>query len=132
MTSRVCGFIKPAIFLLILCILAAGCTSGKDVQPAPATPTTSAPIKYVAKVLTPVPTPQVTVLDDGSKTCSQLKGIIAIPGQVCPGTWLTASDSFSCCSKNPVAGKTTNPRLTVEPLDLRITYNDTFVDIGTG
>ena len=132
MTSRAYCFIKPAIFLLTLCILAAGCTSGKDVQPAPATPATPAPIKYVVKVSTPVPTPQVTVLDDGSKTCSQLKGTIAIPGQVCPGTWLTVSDSFSCCSKNPVAGKTTNPHLTVEPLDLRITYNDAFVDIGTG
>ena len=56
----------------------------------------------------------------------------SLPGQVCPGTWLNASDSFSCCSNLPVAGKTTNPRLVVAPLDLRITSNDTFVAIGTG
>jgi len=129
MTSRACRFIKPAIFLLILCLLSAGCTSGKDAKTPPATPV---PTNYVGKGLTPFSTPQVTVLDDGSKTCSQLQGTVTIPGQVCPGRWLTASDSFSCCSKTPVAGKTIKPRLTVEPLDLRITHNDTFVDIGTG
>lgn len=130
MTFSVRQLIKTAIFLLILCILTAGCTSKTDAPPSPVTPV---PTKYVVKGFTPFPTPsQVIVTDDGTKTCSQLKGIVAIPGQVCPGTYLTASDSFSCCSKNPVAGKTTNPRLTVEPLDLRNTYNDAFVEIGSG
>jgi hypothetical protein len=131
MTTRVCGFIKPAIFILILCIFAAGCTSTPEVKPVPATPI---PIEYLTKVPIPVTTPQVTATlsDDGSKTCSQLQGTVAIPGQVCPGTWLTASDSFSCCSKTPVAGKTTKTRLAADPLDLRILNNDTFVVIGTG
>ena len=129
MTSCTCRFIKPAICLIVICLLTAGCTSRTDVQPAPATPASP---KYVAKGISPAPTPQVTVVDDGTKTCSQLKGTFAIPGQECPGTWLTASDSFSCCSKTPVAGKTKKPRLVVAPLDLRITHNDTFVDIGTG
>lgn len=130
MTSCTRRFIRPVIFLLILCILAAGCTSKTSVQPAPAT---TVPATHpVTKVLTPVPTPQVTVPDDGTKTCSQLKGIIAVPGQVCPGTWLNVSDSFSCCTKPPVAGKTTNLLLVVAPLDLRIISNDTFVAIGTG
>jgi hypothetical protein len=129
MTSCTSRFIKFVIFLVILCILAAGCMSKTDTKPAPASPV---PTPSVTKVFTPVPTPQVTVPDDGSKTCIQLKGTVTIPGQVCPGTWLIASDSFSCCSKTPVAGKITKPRLVVEPLDLRILSNDTFVDIGTG
>ncbi|MFA4824854.1 MAG: hypothetical protein WC593_06805 [Methanoregula sp.] len=135
MTSQAFRFIKVAVVLVILCLLSAGCISGKDTTSAAATPATAtpAPTKNPAKLSTPLPTSsQVIVLDDGTKTCSQLKGTIAIPGQVCPGRWLTASDSFSCCSKNPVAGTTANPRLTVAPLDLRITHNDTFVDIGTG
>ncbi|MHB8164429.1 MAG: hypothetical protein ACYDDV_08770 [Methanoregula sp.] len=83
--------------------------------------------------MTPVPTPSPTPQpEDGSKTCSQLQGTIAVPGQVCPGTWLTASDSFSCCSKTPVAGSTSNPLVMVEPLALRIIHNDMFIDIGTG
>ncbi len=130
MTSCTRRFIRPVIFLLILCILAAGCTSKTTVQPIPVT---TVPATHpVTKVLTPVPTTQVTVTDDGSKTCSQLKGTIAIPGQVCPAIWLNASDSFSCCSKLPVSAKTTKPGLVVAPLDLRITSNDTFVVIGTG
>jgi len=135
MTSSMCRFLKPAVFLIILCILSAGCISGNTAQPAPTTPSptvTSVSSKYVTKVTTPVPTPSPTPLpEDGSKTCSQLQGTIAVPGQVCPGTWLAASDSFSCCSMLPVAGTTTKPLVTVEPLDLRITHNDMFVDIGT-
>ncbi|PKL67710.1 MAG: hypothetical protein CVV30_12520 [Methanomicrobiales archaeon HGW-Methanomicrobiales-1] len=135
MTSSACRFIKSAVFLIILCILSAGCTSGDTTQPASTTPSptvTSVSSKYATKVATPVPTPSPTSLpDDGSKTCSQLQGTVAVPGQVCPGTWLTVSDSFSCCSKLPVAGTTTKPLVTVDPLDLRITHNDMFVDIGT-
>ncbi|MFA6225623.1 MAG: hypothetical protein WC620_05445 [Methanoregula sp.] len=129
MTSCTSRFIKPVIFLVILCILAAGCTSKTDATSVPATPV---PTPYFTKALTPGPTPQVTVSGDGSKTCIQLKGTVTIPGQICPGIWLIASDSFSCCSKNPVVGKITKPLLVVEPLDLRILHNDTFVDIGTG
>ncbi len=135
MTSSAYRFIKPAVFLIILCILSAGCTSGDTTQPAPVTPAppvTSVSSKYITKAITPVPTPSPTPLqEDGSKTCSELQGTIAVPGQVCPGIWLTASDSFSCCSKIPVAGTTTKPLVTVEPLDLRITNNDLFVEIGT-
>jgi len=86
----------------------------------------------MTKMPTPVPTPQITLSDDGSKTCSQLQGTVAVPGQVCPGTWLTASDSFSCCSKKPVTGKIPKTSVAVDPLDLRISHNDIFVDIGTG
>lgn len=127
MTVPTRRFIEPVIFLLILCILAAGCTSKTEIKPAPAT---TVPITTASKVLTPVPTPHVTVSDNGSKTCIQLKGTIVIPAQVCTGIWLMASDSFSCCSKILVAGKITKPRLVVDPLALRITYNDTFVALG--
>jgi hypothetical protein len=130
MSLRTSRFLFPAVILVILCVIFAGCTSEKaDAQPTPAT---TVPTKSVAKGLTPFPTPtEVIVQDDGSKTCSQLQGTVAIPGQACPGTWLTVSDSFSCCSKTPVAGTITNPRLAVEPLDLRIIHNDTFVALGT-
>jgi len=129
MTSRACSFIKPAILVIILCLLSAGCISGKDAKTPPAPPV---PASYGGKGLTPSSTPQVTVVDDGSKTCSQLQGTVAIPGQVCGGRWLTVSDSFSCCSTTPLAGMTTKPRLVVEPLDLRLPHNDPFVAIGTG
>jgi hypothetical protein len=132
MTYPLCRFIKPASFLIILCILAAGCASKTDVQPPAATPV---PPKYLTKEptrLTPFPTTQATVLGDGSKTCSQLQGSIATPGQECPGTWLKVSDGFSCCSNTPVVSKTIQQGLVVEPLDLRILHNATFVGIGTG
>ena len=132
MTYPLCLFIKPASFLIILCILAAGCTTKTDIQPTPATPV---PHTYITKEpprLTPFPTMQTAVLGDGSKTCSQLQGSGASPGQECPGTWLKVSDSFSCCSITPVVSKTIQQGLAVEPLDLRILHNATFVDIGTG
>jgi hypothetical protein len=135
MTSSTGRFIKPAIIILILCLLFTGCISRTEVQPAPATPVPTAFVPKGTAPSLPAPSPvtvTVTVLDDGSKNCSQLQGTVAIPGQVCPGTWLTATDSFSCCSKTPVAGKTAKPRLTIVPLDLRIAHNDTFVEIGTG
>lgn len=131
MASSAYRFIKPVVFLLILCLLFAGCTSKTDIQPAPATPV-PVPTKFVQKVINPSPATQTPVPDDGSKTCSQLQGTVALPGQVCPGIWLTATDSFSCCSKPPVAGKITTARLVVEPLDLRITHNDSFIPVGTG
>ncbi len=128
MTPRAYCFMKPAIIILVLCILAAGCTSAPVAKPVP----TSQPTPYMTKAVTPVPVPQVTVSDDGSKTCTELKGTPVVPGQVCPGSWLNASDSFSCCSKTPVAGKSTKTPIVVAPLDLRLSHNDTFVSIGTG
>jgi hypothetical protein len=126
------NFGKSAILLLIVCLLVTGCTSRTDVQPVSATPL---PTTYAVKGFTPAPTPQVLVPDggsevgDGTKACSQLNGTIAVPGQVCPGTWLTVSDSFSCCSKIPVIEKTAKPQLTVAPLNLQITHDDAFVEI---
>ena len=132
--SRTSWLTTSAIVLMVICIISAGCTSGKAEQPPPATTVpTPFPTKPQTTSQTPAPVPVATTGSDlAVQTCSQLKGITVVPGQECPGRWLTAYDSFSCCSQKPVTGKTAKPRMTAEPLDLRITHNDMFVDIGSG
>jgi predicted small secreted protein len=52
-----------------------------------------------------------------AKTCAAQSGTICGAGQTCTGTWIAASDSFSCCS-GKVADAGSGPVLTVEPIGM--------------
>jgi hypothetical protein len=135
--------------LFILLVISSGCTSIPGPAPraapaAPATPTPEqvAPLKTlrvstpsVTATLPPVTTgtvsPRVTTVPVTPpqgifelRTCSQQGGGIAVPGQVCPGTWLIAADTFSCCPVPPVRPGIRNASVTVEPFVVLIQMDD--------
>jgi hypothetical protein len=109
-----------AVLLLIFTPLIAGCLTvpgpedGKK-YPVVTRPTTVPPVvkstvvktpvvtQTPASIITSVPatTPPLT-LTVSSGTCSQVGGTVVTPGYSCTGTWLAASDTFSCCSGIPV------------------------------
>jgi hypothetical protein len=66
--------------------------------------------------------------DGGHPTCSSQGGERAIAGQTCPGTWLSASDTFSCCSKKPIAIAPVNATETIVMFDFNVIMND---DLGS-
>jgi len=110
-----------AVLLLVLTPLGAGCLSIPGPEDTKKTPvvtavtttphvvkttavrTTVPPVTTVPATTTPVPatsTPYTAAASSG--TCSQIGGTVVAPGYSCPGTWLAASDTFSCCSTIPV------------------------------
>ena len=131
-----------AAILIVCSLAAAGCTS----IPGPgsgagttATTTPSAPVQTVQA--TPVQTVPMTgnfpmrqptaappVASSVNQTCAMQGGVIVTPGLTCPGVWLPATDTSSCCSVQPVPVVTTNPPITVEPLDLSVRMDD---DLGS-
>ncbi len=138
--------------LLILCLLVtAGCTSipGPEPRQTPAPEKTTAPVTPQAKTpvlktatpaaLTPGPAATLVTLQTtlppttpqdtyGIQTCAGQGGSIVRPGEMCPGTWIPATDSFSCCTEVPVPSLDRNSTLAIEPLDLVIVMDDA---IGT-
>jgi hypothetical protein len=137
-----------AVLLLVLSPIVAGClsipgpesskktpavtttvTGTKTVQ----TPLTKSPAAQVTPVKTtkaPVvtPVPVVTTKQSGyeSETCTQQGGTVVTAGLQCTGTWLAATDTFSCCSSKPVAESGVNATevLTVPPFNLTVNIND--------
>jgi hypothetical protein len=68
---------------------------------------------------------EVAVVPGGSvKTCTGLGGTVTSAGQTCPGTYLTASDTFSCCSAKPAAGASPAAVLTIEPFTVSVENED--------
>ena len=133
--------------VLILCLLVtAGCTSipGPEPRQTPAVEKTTAPVTPQARSLaiktqTPVPTtsePAVrpvvvqtapVTTPQGTyelRTCAGQGGGIAQPGEMCPGTWLSATDTFSCCQVMPVPAIDRNTTISIKPLDLVIVIDD--------
>lgn len=147
MTSRnLSGFMVAAV-LLILMLVSAGCTSipGPEPRATPLPTTTFAPQQVVTiktmgistTVTTVVPTVVVTTATPvnaapatpgqgmyETRTCSQQGGGIALPGQKCPGAWLIAGDTFSCCSTSPVRATARNTSVTIDPFVLAIVMDD--------
>lgn len=132
--------------ILVLCLLVtAGCTSIPGPEPwvTPAVEKTPVPVTPQAKTLaiktatpspasepvtrpvtvqvTPATTPQGTY---ELRTCAEQGGGIGQPGEMCPGTWLAAADTFSCCSEMPVPALDRNTTISIEPLDLVIVMDD--------
>jgi len=134
------------IVLLLICLLAsAGCTSipGPDVRftpsmtktPEPVTPQVKAPtLKATTAPVIPVTTVGVTTTVTTPagrapaayevRTCAAQGGFTVTAGEQCPGSWLTAADTFNCCSLTPVRETGRNETVTVEPFDLVIVMND--------
>ncbi|MCK9579070.1 MAG: hypothetical protein M0Q92_01300 [Methanoregula sp.] len=136
--------------ILILCLLVtAGCTTipGPELRQTPTPEKTTDPgplnVQTLAKKtmtsLSPTPLPTVqspaqpTVQSAISstpagtyelRTCDGLGGMIVTPGEMCPGTWLDAANTFSCCSLMPVSAIDRNDTISIEPLDLVIIMDD--------
>ena len=104
------------VLLLAAAMFSAGCArnQGQDAPaPSPAAPTGTG---AAAVKTTPSAAPTAPVTQGTSvKTCSGLGGTVTGAGQTCPGTYLPASDSFSCCSVKPAGGATAGAVLTIEP-----------------
>jgi hypothetical protein len=133
--------------VLVMCLLiAAGCTSipGPESRQIPVTASTTVPVtpqvKAPAQVTTlPPPVPVTTSIPSPAqvtpastapgtyelRTCTQAAGTVVLPGEKCPGSWLTASDTFSCCSQKAVRAIDRNASITVVPFDLTIAMDDT-------
>jgi hypothetical protein len=138
-----------ATVLCILLLISAGCTSipgpaPRMAPPATATPTPEqvSPLKTL-RVSTPVTTTLPPAVTSGtisprattiavstlpgvfeSRTCALQGGGIAVPGQQCPGTWIIAPDTFSCCSVPTVRQSNPNTSVTVEPFVVLIVMDD--------
>lgn len=137
--------LATALILIICLIFATGCTSIPGPEPRQKTTLekTPVPVSPPAKTLgtkttlltptlqpatqpvtvkaTPSTTPQGTY---ELRNCAQQKGAIAMPGERCPGTWLAAVDTFSCCSEKPVPALDRNTTITIQPLDLVLVMDD--------
>ncbi len=147
MRKNRCRVLAVAAFLVMILVVTAGCLSipGPETRPAvtptkqPATASVTQPVKTVAMttmVTQPPATAPVTpamvpvspvVTQQGAyetRTCADQGGEVARPGQMCPGTWLAATDTFSCCSVPPESAITRTTVITTEPLNLIIVMND--------
>lgn len=126
------------MILLLLVPLAAGCLTipGPEKAQKTTSPATTVPVPPTPKVTVtkaPVPVassamPSATVTKSSSGyaagTCAGLGGIEVVPGQQCPGTWLLATDTFSCCSVRPVTAGKGNGTVTAAPFSLVIDLDD--------
>jgi hypothetical protein len=131
-------------FLVACLVAASGCaTVGLDSKPSP-TPTKIIPLPQVTSTASsvqtlqtlrtiapattsPVVIPVTTVVREtrySVKTCAGLGGYVVSPGGSCTGQWLDATDTFSCCSAQPVSGATGNLSIKAVPLDLRVNVAD--------
>jgi hypothetical protein len=134
-----------ASILIISLLVTAGCTSIPGPEPRQTHPVEKTPVPVTPqartlaiKTATPSPTLEpanrpVTVqvtpatTPHGTyelRTCAQQGGGTAQPGDMCPGTWLAAADTFSCCSVIPAMAIDRNTTISIEPLDLVIVIDD--------
>ena len=128
--------------LVILALLASGCmsipgpentarTPAVTSAPAPPVQTPASPQNTIKAVPTTMPVPVTTTQATGYEngTCAAQGGTVVSPGQKCPSAYLPATDSFSCCSKTPVAigsGNATAVKapVTIPPFDLSLDLDD--------
>jgi hypothetical protein len=101
------------IVISVICIvLTSGCVKEKGAAPSSTPTSTTAP---------PVTsTPSVTPITEsgGLKTCAELNGYECGLGEDCPGEWLDASDTFSCCSEPCTSSTSDDGIVTIEPFEL--------------
>jgi len=119
------------MILLIGTLIVAGCTgpSGSSAPQSVTSPTPALPMVKITKV---TPTPQTIAVQEQvneAMTCTQRGGFLTVAGQRCPGTWLIAANTYSCCSQEPVRVGTGNTTITTESFDIIINFNDDLGDI---
>jgi hypothetical protein len=138
------AFAVLAAVLLVLALLISGCTSIPGPESSrKVTAVTTTPLPVVAHTQKPVtvtttrltlaprttiPIPVTTGYE--SKTCAQQGGTEVIYGQQCTGTYLVATDTFSCCSSKPVPAGTGNATVTIPPFNLTVNLDDSLGSIG--
>jgi hypothetical protein len=143
----------PIAVVLLLLFISAGCTSIPGPEKRYALPGTMTPVpeevvtiktmRLTTTLATTIPPTVIPAAEPSkgitetaspsqgtfeSRSCAQQGGGIARPGQQCPGTWLIAVDTFSCCSAPPVNAGPRNASITIKPFDLTIVMND---DLGS-
>jgi hypothetical protein len=128
--------IMAAVILVIIALLAAGCmsipgpgdtTTTPAVAPPAVTPAqATATLEPVVRTITANPVPVTTTPAPGyeTATCAAQGGTIVSPGEKCTGSYLPATDSFSCCSKNPVAIGNGNVTAAIPSFDLTLNLDD--------
>jgi hypothetical protein len=147
MKLNVQAFTVLAILMLALVPLTAGCLSipgpesAKKTTPAvtmttrspsPAAPAAVTTLQTGAFTATPTPLPATTQVSSGyaSVDCTGLGGWVVSPGQQCKGTWLTATNTFSCCSVQPVKAGIRNHSFAVSSLNLSVNLADSLGSIS--
>src|SRR5208337_1861160 len=122
---------------VVLALLVAGCmsipgpgdtTTTPAVTPPAATPAQT-PVTLQQTVITTITTKPLPVTPTQTPgyetaTCAAQGGTIVTPGEKCIATYLPATDSFSCCSKNPAAVGNGNATTTIPTFDLSLNLND--------
>jgi hypothetical protein len=106
--------------LVIGTVFVAGCARSREREGGALTgapsvtssPTRTSPLPAAT---TPTAHATTTVQSGGLKTCAQHGGTVTTARQNCPGKWLAASDTFSCCSVAPAGGAAPAAVLTIEP-----------------
>ena len=147
MTRNLPVFAIFAVLLLVTTPLVAGCLTVPGPEDGKKYPVVTRPttIPHVAKttvVRTPVATPAPSLAEPSvsatiapvtslgnlvvsSGTCTQIGGTVVTPGFTCTGSWLAASDTFSCCSEIPVAEPvgSSNASVTAIPMAFSLSVN---------
>ena len=85
------------LVLIIGAVLMSGCTQNSTDQKTTTQPQDT--IKTTTLQSQGTVNPQSPIKVTGLKTCAALSGHVCGAGSECDGTWLDASDTFSCCSK---------------------------------
>ena len=129
-----------AALLLILSLLAAGCmtipgpgdtTKSPTLTPRPAATVQSpvVPLKTAQAAATTIPVTATEIVTPGyeNTSCSAQNGFVVSPVERCSGVYLIATDTFSCCSKRPVAGGNATALVAVPALALPLNPDD---DLG--
>lgn len=144
-------FALSAIMLLVLSPLAAGCLSVPGPESQKKTPTITAAVTRSPQATTPATTAvqrtamttvtiataaatttPATIATTGTMgnvwyapaTCTERGGFLVLPGQQCPGTWLAATNTFSCCSVKPVTASGGDRVLTAVPFTMTVNIDD--------
>lgn len=141
-------FALSAIMLLVLSPLAAGCLSVPGPESQKKTPTITAAVTRSPQATTPATTAvqrtavtmataaatttPATIATTGTPgnaryapaTCTERGGFLVLPGQQCPGAWLAATNTFSCCSVKPVTAAGGDRALTAVPFTMTVNIDD--------
>ena len=126
-----------AVALVVLALLVTGCMSipgPGDSKSTPAVtppavtpvqvPVTLQPTVIATSTAKPLPVTPTPIPGYENATCAAQGGTVVTPGEQCNASYIPATDSFSCCSDNPVAVGNGNTTITVPTFDLSVNLDD--------